>query len=210
MITPLMLLMLMLSRNAIQAGLQPAPIRSHTSPLPAPASGLLDAGFVENRGQWDPRIRFAARVGRMRMWLMADGAICCVDRSNSPGSAASGGRPQTCFKMKFVDGSSAELTGSVPIPGILRYFIGNRRDRWVRETGRFSEVVAKDIYPGISVRYYVSMGAPRYDLIVDPGADPDRIAVRFEGIDRISVLPNGNLQMETPAGSVETRGLLAY
>ena len=57
------------------------------------------------------------------------------------------------------------------------------------------------MYPGIDVRYYTDKGNLKYDLIVHPGADPAKIALRFDGTQGISV-KNGNLVVKTSLGDV--------
>ena len=64
-----------------------------------------------------------------------------------------------------------------------------------------------DVYPGIDLVYY---GRPRgleYDFVVAPGADPSRIALAFDGSDRVEVDADGDPRRCTPPpASFDSRG----
>ena len=56
--------------------------------------------------------------------------------------------------------------------------------------GSIQGVTYKNIYPGIDLRYYTDNGKLKYDLIVHPGANPDNIAMQYEGLDGLTVTNN--------------------
>jgi hypothetical protein len=77
----------------------------------------------------------------------------------------------------------------------------------VTDARRFAEAKSSSLYNGISARYYFSQGMPRYDLVLQPSANPSQIAMRYEGAQDLQVLPNGNLAIHTSLGIVEEQGL---
>jgi hypothetical protein len=92
----------------------------------------------------------------------------------------------------------------------MNYFIGNDAAKWTTNVPRFAGATAKQLAPGLDVRYYFDQGSPRYDLVLAPGTDPSTVAMNFEGANGLNVLPSGNLQIETSLGPIEERGLMAY
>ena len=67
----------------------------------------------------------------------------------------------------------------------------------------YSEVVYKDIYPGIDwVLYSNTAGQMKYNFIVHPGADPKQIQLHIDGADKY-IAADGRLQMQTELGKVE-------
>ncbi len=48
-------------------------------------------------------------------------------------------------------------------------------------------VTYKNIYPGIDLRYYTDNGKLKYDLIVHPGANPENIAMQYEGLNDLTL-----------------------
>ena len=66
----------------------------------------------------------------------------------------------------------------------------------------YEEIIYKDIYPNIDLRYYQKEGNLKYDYIVKPGGDPNNIRLKIEGADRITQNEDGSLTVETPMGNI--------
>jgi hypothetical protein len=67
----------------------------------------------------------------------------------------------------------------------------------------------KEVYPNVDVRYYSNAGAVQYDLIVKPGADISRIALKYDGADKLE-LKNKDLVIGTSAGNLKERSPYTY
>jgi len=89
------------------------------------------------------------------------------------------------------------------------YFIGNDRSKWASNCGVFHEVMYKDIYPGIDVKYYAEEGLLKYEFIVHPGADPRQIAMQFNGIDKLTI-KNNELILATSVGDIKELSPYTY
>jgi hypothetical protein len=94
--------------------------------------------------------------------------------------------------------------------GYYNYFIGNDPSKHASYVGLYKEVVVKDVYNGIALRYYFDKGGLRYDYVVHPGADPSQIAFTLEGSDKTYVNEKGNLVFTTRFGEVAMAELKAY
>lgn len=57
----------------------------------------------------------------------------------------------------------------------------------------FAKLRRTGIYPGIDLIYYSRNGELEYDFEIAPGADPSRIALRFDGADSIRLNNHGDL-----------------
>jgi hypothetical protein len=112
-------------------------------------------------------------------------------------------------KVSF-SGGNPSYTDGEQVPGKMNYFIGNLPSKWTTNVARFAGATAQHMLPGLDVRYYFDQGSPRYDLILAPGTNPSSIAMNFEGANGLTVLPSGNLQVETSLGPIEERGLVAF
>jgi len=201
-----------------------APLRAAASPRSATsATELAQDGsdaFVENRGQWDTRAMFLAQSRGIDSWVTQEGVVYDFHqfvpdggdaKPNQAGrSLPSGTTLGHVVRMSFVSASPFIVEGESPMSGAFNYFIGNNPSNWVTNARRFGEVKGREVYPGISARYYFDGGAPRYDLVVAPGADPSRIQMKFEGADSLEVEPSGVLRIGTSLGAVEQRGLSVY
>ncbi|MCX8113280.1 MAG: SBBP repeat-containing protein [Bacteroidia bacterium] len=94
-------------------------------------------------------------------------------------------------------------------PGYYNYFIGNDPSKHASFVGLYGEARVKEVYPGISLRYYLEGGRLRYDYLVAPGADPSQIRFRIRGADEVEVRGQ-KLVFTTRFGSVELCELRAY
>jgi uncharacterized protein (TIGR03437 family) len=92
--------------------------------------------------------------------------------------------------------------GEGPLAGVVNYWLGRDKSRWIRNVPTYERVRYRGIYPGIDLIYYAKDGRLEYDFEVAPGADPHRIAMRFEGVERVHVDAAGDLVLDTPAGEL--------
>jgi hypothetical protein len=161
--------------------------------------------FVKNEGQWDFRAKYLASMNGGDVWLTNEGYVLDLHQPQN------GGAKGQVVRVSFSNGDASPVyEDGQELPGKLNYFIGNQPSKWTTNVPRFAGTTARNVGSGLDVRYYFDGAAPRYDLIVAPGADPSSIAMNFEGADGLQVLPNGNLQIATSLGPVEERGLVAY
>ena len=176
--------------------------------------------FIENRGQWDSRVRYFARSKGIDSWITRDSVV--FDLHKFVPDSRHGARPLAKFqpvngkrvgdvvKVSFSGSKPATIEPGRELPGKLNYMIGNDRSKWAIGVRRYAEATAQRIYPGISARYYYDRGMPRYDLIVAPGADPSAVKMHFQGAKSVAMSPSGALRIGTSVGTIEERGLYAY
>lgn len=183
--------------------------RSLSSPIRS-----LGPTFVQNLGQWDAQAQFLAQSPGMNLWITEDGAVFDFHKTESPQRSApdtqhSAKRKGHVVRMEFVGGTRVAPRGEVLLVGRHNYFLGTDSNKWVSNIPLFGEVTSQRVYDGIDARWYFDRGSPRYDLIIGPGSDPSRIAMRYEGADNVSV-KQGKLALDTTLGRVEHTELFAY
>jgi|GEM_PF-2228404 len=188
------------------------PIQLCLGLLLAPKTTFPGGAFIENRGQWPAEAQFLSRSPGVDFWITADGAVMNLyrqaprrARDKYEGGVVSG----DVVRMTF-EGAKGAVAGVRRLEGDVNFFVGNDQAKWQSHVGRFDEVSTKELYPGVSARYYRDQGAPRYDLIVAPGADPNQVSMRIDGAQGLKTLPNGDLAIETSLGEVQEKGLYAY
>ena len=74
---------------------------------------------------------------------------------------------------------------------------------------QYESVKLKNVWQGIDIHYYGSLGSLEADYIVSPGADYKQIKIRIEGAD-LSTTSNGLLIMKTPFGEIREGELKVY
>ena len=166
--------------------------------------------FELNRGQTDLRVKYISHGAGRPLFLKADGLVA---RLREPESDT-----DHVVEMKIVGANpQAESEEFDPRPGRSNYFVGNDPDRWQRGVPHYGRVKFKEVYPGIDLVYRGSEEATsdrgqmlEYDFIVNPGADPARIRLQFEGVEDVRVDDQGDLALRTVVGELQQRRPVVY
>ena len=107
------------------------------------------------------------------------------------------------YNMDFAGANeNAQIVPDKAQPGYNNYFLGNDSSKWKGDCRLFQAVTVRNMYPGIDVKYYSESGNLKYEFIVHPGADPSRIAMKFDGADKLSI-SNSELIIKTSVGEVK-------
>ncbi|MGA3164061.1 MAG: SBBP repeat-containing protein [Verrucomicrobiota bacterium] len=161
-----------------------APAQTMTTP------GNLPLYFEDNRGQTVGPAQFVAH-GRDCQFLISPSEsrliLCKTD-------AISGKISSCAVRMQFVNANAqAQIRGDAEQSGKINYLIGNDPARWRTGMATFAQVQVEQLYPGINLIYYGNQQRLEYDFTIAPHANPEQIAIRFAGVDKISVSPQGEL-----------------
>jgi gliding motility-associated-like protein len=107
------------------------------------------------------------------------------------------------YTMDFVGANpNPQMSTEKVQPGLNNYFIGDDPSLWASNCRIFQGVTYKNVYPGIDVKYYSESGSIKYEFIVHPGGDASKIAMRFDGVNKLSV-KNNELIIHTSVGDVK-------
>ena len=178
--------------------------------------------FTENLGQWDERALFKAEAGGAVFWFCENEVVYVFTRDTDemveddrltrhtgsfPDESLSGKsqykKESHIIKAQFVNATAIpEVIGEGRLPHNCNYFYGNDPARWRTDVPNYSEIVYRDIYPGIDLKYYGNSQSMKYDFVVHPGADLSRISIRYTNVDDMSISQHGDLQMTTKFGPV--------
>ncbi|MDF7812983.1 gliding motility-associated C-terminal domain-containing protein [Hymenobacter sp. YC55] len=172
--------------------------------------------FIENKGQWDNPVRYAAALPAGRLFVGTTGfTYSFLDpvalRSHShqgsddaPKAPASEVLHGHSYSVTFEGANrSPVLAGEEITPAPYNYFRGNNPKRWASNARSFRRLRYTNLYPGIGAVLYENAGQHlEYDFQVSPGAKPAAIQLRYAGPNRLTLTPDGNLLIETSVGKV--------
>ncbi len=183
--------------------------------------------FVENKGQWEPQIKYKGVMNNGAFFLTDNGfTVVLNDNDDLAGMAdffhghfhdSVGVQPKSkhsvsenqsvtvrshAYNVKFLNADFSEIVPDKPIESYNNYFQGNDANKWKGNCKIFQAVTYRNIYPGIDVRYYTNEGKLKYDIIVHPGADASRLIMQYEGVDKL-LLKEGQLVVKTSVGDVK-------
>ncbi len=185
--------------------------------------------FVENKGQWDAKVKYMGNLGRNgSFYLEKKGFTVVLHDSNdikrlfdnhqksskihrpdrTPNRITVNDNPDSvilhshAYNMVFEGASeNAEVVPDKPLPTYNNYFLGKDPSKWVSNAKIYQGITYKNVYPKIDVRYYTEAGNVKYDLIVHPGGDVSKIIMKYAGINKMSIR-NGELVLQTSVGDV--------
>ena len=166
--------------------------------------GLLDTPvyFEENHGQADSAAPFIARSRDCAM-LIAPTEATLVFQKNSATRAIH-------FSLVGAN-ASAKISGLDELRAKASYFLGGDSTQWRAGASLFSRVRLDEIYPGVQLIYYPAKSAQlEYDFVVQPGADPKRIALKISGADKLRVDSDGALVLKIGRDEVREHQPVVY
>ncbi len=179
--------------------------------------------FIENKGQWDSKVKFKSEAGSGSFFLTENGFNIVqynpqdleniqeqrhsVSNANANARQIAGPSGKVTntvrshnYSVTFLNAQKPNIIPDKPLPGITNYFIGNDKSKWASGCKIYLGITYENLYPGIDVHYYVDGGGNlKYDFIVHPGAKLDDIAMKYSGADKIKV-KNRELNIITSMG----------
>ena len=198
-----------LSRVAALLGFSALPLLAQASAEP-PARSLE---FIQNKGQWDGRVRYAAPLPAGHLFVEA-GALTYsfldpkqlgrhhhATADDTPADAQLRGHAYT---MRFVGArAAATLLPTEPTGEVRNYFLGNDPHHWAQQVGGYRELRYQGLWTGIDAHLYENrQGQLEYDFELAAKADPNRIRLRYDGADDLRLTAAGALEIRTSVGLV--------
>lgn len=168
----------------------PAP----TTETAAATFGSLPLAFEPNRGQVDPSVRYVAR-GTAATLFVTDTELVTV-------------AGESVVRMGFP--RARRVTASDELPGKANYIIDNDPSKWHTDVPLYERTTLEAVFPGIDLVVYGTNGAPEYDFVVAPGADPSAIRVTMDGARSMRIDDGGDLVLDTAGGELRHNRPVLY
>lgn len=114
------------------------------------------------------------------------------------------------YKVHFVgsDGSVSALDADME-SGYDNYYYSHDPARWVSRLPHYRKLYYSHLYTGIDMEVLVADNALKSNFLVQAGANPTEILLRYEGAERL-YLSNGNLIVGTTVGDIVEMRPYAY
>ena len=150
--------------------------------------------FEANQGQADVPAQFIAR-GHDYQFLISPAEAQIVLRQADAEPAV--------VHMQFAGANAqAQIHGDAELPGKINYLTGSNPAQWRTGVPMFAQVRVGELYPGVNLVYYGNQQQLEYDFTVAPGANPQAIAMHFDGVDKISISPQDELILSLAGGEI--------
>ena len=164
--------------------------------------------FVPNLGQIDRRVVFYAQGRDRTVYFAPDGLTIALDYAR--GTEAKGPAARWAVKVDFPGArKGVRPEGLKENGGIVSFFQG-KPEEWRTGLPAYSEIIYRDLWPGIDLIYKGEKDLLKYEFVVDPGADPSMIRIAYQGTTAVVLTAEGGLTVETPAGNFGDDAPIAY
>ncbi|MFO8052124.1 MAG: fibronectin type III domain-containing protein [Thermoplasmatota archaeon] len=165
------------------------------------------AGFIENRGQWDPSILFAARSDFGKAAFQENGIIYDVSTFDT----ATGKVLGYAMEMEMVGARTENVEGMEPTGTEHNFFSGSDPDKWGIGAGSYGYIRYTEAWEGLDIKYYFRENSLKYDIISSPHSDISKAVFRVPEEVTIHLDDNGlHLEFENGLGLVEAPPIAFY
>jgi hypothetical protein len=164
--------------------------------------------FEANDGQAPANESFIARGSRYSLLLSWDQVSIAI-RSGGTKKHARFANDRIAIGIDGAD-PKCKLQGFDELPTTANYFIGSDPAKWRIGVRTFGKVKYQNVYPGIDLLFYGTGRELEYDLVVHPGAQPNRIKFSIKGESSANLEANGAVALTTRAGAIRFRAPVIY
>lgn len=153
--------------------------------------------FLENKGQWQEEILFKG-TSTTPVSFLKDGISfgqSCEEIHNPDGSES---HPFIIWNLKFINpNKNVKITGVDGKASVYSYISGNNPDNWIIRPNEFSQLKYLSIYNNIDLIFYGVGNQLKYDYVIHKGGNPGAIKSIYQGVKKLSINKNGELEVET-------------
>lgn len=193
-----------------------------------PAAALTSLKFIENKGQWDPSVKYAADIpggklslkGNQLHYTFYDTRVldqrrhpnhkAATGNARSPNDMSFGKVPQEHVRVEFKNAiGNTGFKARKPGKEVYNYYLTDDPSTWASGCKAYNEVTYQDLYPGIDLRMYSQYDLVKYDLVLQKGADPAQIKFTYNGLQKMAI-KNKQLYCETKINTIIENVPYAY
>jgi hypothetical protein len=177
--------------------------------------------FIENRGQFDQRVKFRVQGSGPTLWLTGREIVFDLLRTKPDGGTTPhedgpalphiGGRhpripdpasmERLVFSEEFLGANGDGVVEAVDQqPGIYNYFKGSDPHKWYTRVHAYSEVVYRDLWSGVDLKVHRNGPNLEQEFVVRPGGDLGRVQVAYRGIEGLRLGEDGSLVVRSAFG----------
>lgn len=173
------------------------------------------------RGEGASKVQFLSHGSGYTVYVTGLDAVLVLAsrmkrKSREDPARSRGGNPgasnvSSMLRIRLVGaGSSGPVIGIDELPGKSNYLIGDDPGKWHTGIPNFSQVVQRNVYPGINLRYHGNQKQLECDFDVAPGADAGAIRLAFEGARTIHIDSRGDLLVRVDGAELRFYKPVAY
>ena len=169
------------------------PLVSLCARKPADTLSARHWEFVQNLGQWNENVRYAARTNSGTLFF-EDNALTVTqlhpqqlqdfhEAKHSGKLISNTILDAAAYRVTFLDANPvAEISGLEPYNHYYNYFCGRDPKRWASHIPAFNALQYKQLYNHINLLFLEEGNYFKYEFHIQPGGDPSQIRLRYDGL----------------------------
>ena len=176
--------------------------------------------FTENNGQWDDKILLRAQLDGGAMFLEKNGLSFNFYDKKKYRSLHHGGILKGAYKDLDINGHAYKIYFEAANTNVSiekneagsdyeNFFIGSDETKWRGGVKNYKRCFLRNLYDGVDYEIIAASGAIKYNFHLKPGADVKQIALRYEGVEKIS-LKDGALTLSLNVNEIKEHKPYAY
>jgi len=162
--------------------------------------GKLPVYFIENKGLYPDEVSHYVQGADKTLFFTGEGVTFRLKGKDR------------CWAVKLVFvGANQEVVprGEDKQKAVFSYFKGPEKD-WKTGLRTYRNVVYENLWPGIDLVCKGTVNQLKYEFVVKPGADPDRIRLRYRGATSVALTDAGALRVNAAEGGFEDAPPVAW
>jgi gliding motility-associated-like protein len=169
--------------------------------------------FVENKGQVigidkkiDTTVRYTFKSNHANVYIKNNGFSYFLKTNNKIGKNLLPGVGLDSIHqldLLFLNALSSPFLQALNKTSSYNNFYYPHCPQGILGVKMYREVVCKNIYQGIDIRYYNKKNSLEYDFIVKKNADPKLIQIQWKGANDIQIGEDGTLSLYTHLGIIK-------
>ena len=154
--------------------------------------------FITNQGQMDEQVRFYARTFSGTVYVTEEGKVVY----ELPTTKDKKDRRWVLVE-EVLDGlPGKEIQGEGQAETKVSYFLGNDQSKWKSGLTTYEGIDLGEVYEGIKLKLRAYGGSVEKLYYISPRKDPDKIRMKVDGAESLTVNHLGELEVQTGNGPV--------
>lgn len=168
--------------------------------------------FIPNSHQLNQEVAYYAKVSDGTVFVSKNGDIVyslrqdtppVKERTNPQQYPKKTPRQPVVFSERFLNSQTQTVTLGMESATTVSIFHGNDQAKWENELPTYADLSWGKIYPGIELRLSAHSRSVEKLFAVEPGANPEDIAIQISHAEKLSLTSDGQLLVGTKTGKAQ-------
>ncbi|MDX1903480.1 MAG: gliding motility-associated C-terminal domain-containing protein [Thermonemataceae bacterium] len=187
-----------------------------------PTSGIL---FLENKNQWSKDIQYKADIPSGFLFVYNNALQYSFyehealnyfkhkefykDKPQYAHYEKQAGIKAHSFVVEFLGANPIQVKAQKPSPTHYNFYVGEKK-QWASNVKGYETISYPNIYEGVDYQIFRKEHTLKYELYVQSHANPKSIQLAYRYADKLRLLPDGSLEIQTSVGSIYEKRPISY